>query len=62
MLISSLTTLQAQLLTKVHHGNLTSVLGYCDEDTHQGLVYEHMNNGNLADHLSGKTLFKLNPV
>ncbi|XP_022954336.1 probable LRR receptor-like serine/threonine-protein kinase At1g05700 [Cucurbita moschata] len=46
---------EAQLLTKVHHGNLTSVLGYCDEDTHQGLVYEHMDNGNLADHLSEKS-------
>lgn len=53
MLILGLTILQAQLLTTVHHENLTSVLGYCDEDTHLGLVYEHMENGNLADLLSG---------
>lgn len=53
MLIWELTILQAQWLTRVHHGNLTSILGYCDEDTHLGLVYEHMENGNLADHLSG---------
>ncbi|XP_022154451.1 probable LRR receptor-like serine/threonine-protein kinase At1g05700 isoform X2 [Momordica charantia] len=45
---------EAQWLTRVHHGNLTSILGYCDEDTHLGLVYEHMENGNLADHLSEK--------
>ncbi|XP_038896111.1 putative leucine-rich repeat receptor-like protein kinase At2g19210 [Benincasa hispida] len=51
---------EAQLLTTVHHGNLTSVLRYCDEDTHLGLVYEHMENGNLADLLSGKSNHILN--
>ncbi|XP_008462384.2 putative leucine-rich repeat receptor-like protein kinase At2g19210 [Cucumis melo] len=51
---------EAQLLTTVHHGNLTSVLGYCNEDTHLGLVYEHMENGNLADLLSEKSNHILN--
>ena len=45
--------LQAHFLTRVHHKNLTSFVGYCDENTNMGLIYEYMANGNLARHLSG---------
>jgi hypothetical protein len=45
--------LQANFLTRVHHKNLTSFVGYCDENTNMGLIYEYMANGNLARHLSG---------
>lgn len=45
---------EANFLTRVHHKNLTSFVGYCDENTNMGLIYEYMANGNLARHLSDK--------
>ncbi|KAM0895652.1 hypothetical protein ACQ4PT_023702 [Festuca glaucescens] len=41
-------------LTKVHHRNLVSLVGYCLENDHLALVYEYMSRGNLCDHLRGK--------
>ncbi|KAF7065268.1 hypothetical protein CFC21_071386 [Triticum aestivum] len=41
-------------LTKVHHRNLVSLVGYCCEKEHLALVYEYMSEGNLCDHLRGK--------
>lgn len=46
--------LQAQLLMIVHHRNLVSLIGYCDEGDKLGLIYEYMANGNLQSHISGK--------
>ncbi|GMY34485.1 probable LRR receptor-like serine/threonine-protein kinase At1g05700 [Fagus crenata] len=45
---------EANFLTRVHHKNLTSFVGYCYENTNMGLIYEYMANGNLARHLSDK--------
>nr|XP_029151509.1 probable LRR receptor-like serine/threonine-protein kinase At1g51880 [Arachis hypogaea] len=45
---------EVKLLMRVHHRNLTSLIGYCNEDTNIGLIYEYMSNGNLDEHLSGK--------
>ncbi|KAI6671832.1 hypothetical protein NL676_006717 [Syzygium grande] len=45
---------EAQLLMIVHHGNLVSLFGYCDDSRHMALIYEYMANGNLRQHLSGK--------
>ncbi|XP_050285770.1 probable LRR receptor-like serine/threonine-protein kinase At1g05700 isoform X2 [Quercus robur] len=45
---------EANFLTRVHHKNITSFVGYCHENTNMGLVYEYMANGNLALHLSDK--------
>uniref|UniRef100_A0A0R0G434 non-specific serine/threonine protein kinase n=1 Tax=Glycine max TaxID=3847 RepID=A0A0R0G434_SOYBN len=45
---------EVKLLIRVHHKNLTSLIGYCNEGTNKALIYEYMANGNLQEHLSGK--------
>ena len=45
--------LQVKLLMRVHHRNLTTLVGYCYEGTNMGLVYEYMANGDLDARLSG---------
>ncbi|XP_040383723.1 probable LRR receptor-like serine/threonine-protein kinase At1g51860 [Oryza brachyantha] len=44
---------EVQSLTKVHHRNLVSLVGYCRENNHLALVYEYMARGSLYDHLRG---------
>ncbi|PON36235.1 Mitogen-activated protein kinase kinase kinase [Parasponia andersonii] len=46
---------ETKLLVRVHHRKLTSLIGYCNEGEHVGLIYEYMANGNLETHLSGFT-------
>ncbi|KAL5822658.1 hypothetical protein ACOSQ4_020558 [Xanthoceras sorbifolium] len=45
---------EVNLLMRVHHRNLTNLVGYCKEGSIMGLVYEYMVNGNLQQHLSDK--------
>ncbi|XP_030972959.1 LRR receptor-like serine/threonine-protein kinase IOS1 [Quercus lobata] len=45
---------EVKLLMRVHHRNLTTLVGYCYEGPNMGLVYEYMANGDLDAHLSGK--------
>lgn len=47
---------QVELLLRVHHVNLVSLVGYCDEDSHLALLYEYAPNGDLKQHLSGINL------
>ncbi|MQL85410.1 hypothetical protein Taro_017952 [Colocasia esculenta] len=47
-------TSQVLTLMRVHHRNLVSLLGYCDEKNNLALVYEYMAEGCLVDHLRGK--------
>ncbi|XP_072996844.1 probable LRR receptor-like serine/threonine-protein kinase At1g06840 isoform X1 [Typha latifolia] len=50
---------EIELLSRVHHRNLVSLVGYCDELDEQMLVYEFMPNGTLRDHLSANSLAPL---
>ncbi|XP_010033808.2 putative leucine-rich repeat receptor-like serine/threonine-protein kinase At2g19230 [Eucalyptus grandis] len=51
---------EAQLLMILHHKNLVSLFGYCNESKHMTLIYEYMANGNLREHLSGEV--KIHPT
>lgn len=43
---------EIELLSRVHHRNLVSLLGYCNDRGEQMLVYEFMAGGTLRDHLT----------
>ncbi|XP_028807037.1 putative leucine-rich repeat receptor-like protein kinase At2g19210 [Neltuma alba] len=45
---------EAELLMVVHHRNLVSLVGYCDDGDTKALLYEYMIEGNLRQKLSDK--------
>ncbi|KAJ6365852.1 hypothetical protein OIU76_030601 [Salix suchowensis] len=51
---------EIKLLSRLHHINLVSLVGYCEEKEEQMLVYEFMPNGTLRDWLSDKAKGTLN--
>ncbi|KAG2298376.1 hypothetical protein Bca52824_034848 [Brassica carinata] len=50
---------EVELLLRVHHKNLTALIGYCNEGKNMALIYEFMANGTLGDYLSGKKSYVL---
>ncbi|KAJ1695523.1 hypothetical protein LUZ63_012221 [Rhynchospora breviuscula] len=52
---------EVSLLSRIHHRNLVSFLGYCPQEGKNMLVYEFMHNGTLKEHLHGLAA-KENPL
>ncbi|KAK1699303.1 hypothetical protein QYE76_016000 [Lolium multiflorum] len=45
---------EVHILTRIHHKNLVSMIGYCKDGEHMALVYEFMSEGTLQDHIAGR--------
>ncbi|KAK4779967.1 hypothetical protein SAY87_016073 [Trapa incisa] len=44
---------EVDILSRLDHPDLVSLIGYCADGKNRFLVYEFMENGNLQDHLNG---------
>ncbi|XP_058075187.1 leucine-rich repeat receptor protein kinase HPCA1-like [Magnolia sinica] len=51
---------EIELLSRVHHKNLVSLVGFCFENGEQMLIYEYVPNGTLRESLSEKSGIHLN--
>ncbi|CAI9303258.1 unnamed protein product [Lactuca saligna] len=50
---------EIELLSRVHHKNLVSLVGFCFDQGEQMLVYEYIVNGTVKDSLSGRSGMRL---
>ncbi|KAI5067912.1 hypothetical protein GOP47_0016257 [Adiantum capillus-veneris] len=46
---------ELQTLSRLHHRNLVDLVGFCDDEGEQMLIYEFMANGTLRDHLNSSS-------
>ncbi|XP_065875554.1 lysM domain receptor-like kinase 3 [Euphorbia lathyris] len=53
---------ELKVLCKIHHINVVELLGYASGDDHLYLVYEHIQNGSLSDHLHDPLLQGYQPL
>lgn len=44
---------EVRYLSSIHHRNIVTLLGYCQENYQQILVYEYIPNGSVSSHLYG---------
>uniref|UniRef100_A0ACD5U192 Uncharacterized protein n=1 Tax=Avena sativa TaxID=4498 RepID=A0ACD5U192_AVESA len=44
---------EAQILTRIHHKNLVSMIGYGKDGEYMALVYEYMSEGTVQEHIEG---------
>jgi len=50
---------EIELLSRVHHKNVVSLVGFCLDQQEQILVYEYVPNGTLKESLTGKSGVRL---
>lgn len=56
---------EIEIISRVHHRHLVSLVGYCISENHRLLVYDYVPNNNLYFHLHGKIfnfMFKYNKI
>ncbi|OEL31129.1 putative leucine-rich repeat receptor-like protein kinase [Dichanthelium oligosanthes] len=50
---------EVELLSRVHHKNVVTLVGFCVDQAEQMLVYEYVPNGTLRESLAGKSGVRL---
>jgi len=50
---------EVEIISRVHHRHLVSLVGYCIADSERLLIYEYVPNQTLEHHLHGETLLPL---
>ncbi|KAF3328436.1 putative LRR receptor-like serine/threonine-protein kinase [Carex littledalei] len=53
---------EVEMLSRVHHKNLVSLVGYCNDGNYIALIYEYMQEGNLQDRLKGISASNAQPL
>lgn len=51
---------EVEIISRVHHRHLVSLVGYCISEHHRLLVYDYVPNNTLYYHLHGKMIFNFN--